>query len=168
MENKISDEDLHWLYYGDENEEIISKLINEKNKFKDFIQSLINKSNGLFESDLIVQFLRVIESDSSSKDPLLSFIDIKQLERLYELNTKYSLVKIKEIIKKETLEQYSKKLVIIKKIIQDNKYNYHIVKNTSIKKIFIEQCINEIEKQELNITIDQIFDIVEEIYYEGD
>jgi hypothetical protein len=169
MTKEISKEDLHWLYYGDETEEIISKLLNEKNKFRDFIKSLLTtKTNKLSESDLIIQFLKIIESGSSNKDKLLLFIDPEQLKRLCELNIKYKLVKPKEIIEKETLEEYSKKLVIIKKIIQNNKYNYNIIKNTSMKNVFIGQCKDQIGKQYLSITTKQIFDLVEEIYYEGE
>jgi hypothetical protein len=57
---KISQEDLNWLYFGDENEQIMDKLTNtyDKNlKFKKYIETLLIRQDLSFNIDKVFELI---------------------------------------------------------------------------------------------------------------
>jgi UDP-N-acetylglucosamine transferase subunit ALG13 len=92
---RILDEDLHWLYWGSEEEEIISKLLNEKNDLIKFIESL--STNSFYNHDIakiLTMFLTHLRNKEVTHESALitSHMNEGQIKRLWQLDHKYGLL----------------------------------------------------------------------------
>jgi hypothetical protein len=92
-EINISEKDLNWLLYGNENEQIISKLLNEENKFKEYI-NLVGEA---FRAEHLIIALNIIKIAYKDKNKILEakiiqYIPTKeQIERICYLVDKYHI-----------------------------------------------------------------------------
>jgi hypothetical protein len=94
-EPQISKEDLDWLYYGDEYHQIIAKLTNEENEFKNEIyKSMSETSNTLIET--LVIFIRNVYNDRYTRSYKRLFKNeinrLKILDQKYKLNEYYDII----------------------------------------------------------------------------
>jgi hypothetical protein len=163
---RLSDKDLHWLYWGSEEEEIISKLINEENKFKDFISNLKFIKPDLKEKDIFINILLSLKDEKSDlRNTINATMTDDQLKRLHILDKKYGLLYdlIMEQNKTETLNM--NKTNIIKAILQEYNENYEKLikelmlddKNNSEEKYkFIYRCKAKIQEKGYETNNDEI------------
>jgi hypothetical protein len=84
---QISKEDLNWLYWGDEINQIIATLTNEENKFKIFLE---NRTRVLVQEPTINNSLyNIISALKFNKNFQNFYLNKDQESRLYQLNEKY-------------------------------------------------------------------------------
>jgi hypothetical protein len=102
----ISKEDINWLLYGDESEQIIAKLINEENKFKEYI-NLIGEA---FNAENLIMALNIIKTVYEDKHEIytMKFIQYtptkEQVERVCHLVNKYNISEFADRYLKERKE----------------------------------------------------------------
>jgi hypothetical protein len=89
----ISKEDLNWLYWGNETEQIVAKLTNQKDNFENFLERKIKMHNAVNNgySLSINNFLYNIIDTLNARNDLYSNFNLSkdQVSRLYKLNEKY-------------------------------------------------------------------------------
>jgi hypothetical protein len=85
-EKIVSKEDINWLLNGDENEQIISKLLNEKSSLSNMVLNIMRTSPKLINDHLA---LILINSNSFIKSKTMTD---SQLQRLKELDKRYNLI----------------------------------------------------------------------------
>jgi hypothetical protein len=84
-EKVVSREDLNWLIWGDETDQIISKLLDEKSSLNSIINSVLRTSPNLINDHLaimVVNLESLITTNSLTKE---------QSQRLLQLDKKYNL-----------------------------------------------------------------------------
>jgi hypothetical protein len=95
-EKIVSNEDLNWLYYGDETNQIISKLTNEENKLKNEIDSFVNLTDNTVTLALAVVVHNMY--DKVNNKLFAKILKNDQIERLKILDKKYKLLEYYENI----------------------------------------------------------------------
>jgi hypothetical protein len=88
----MNQEDLNWLYFGDENQQIIDKLTNtydENLKLKKYIETLLARRDLNFNIDEVFELIiRRLEIKNKST---LKNITEDQINRLYVLKEKFNI-----------------------------------------------------------------------------
>jgi hypothetical protein len=144
---QISEKDLNWLFYDSEEEQIIAKLTNEENKFKNFILNIKSLKQKTNENIIFTSIILELQKETSDiKYELLKNISDNQLERLYILDKKYELLynhyyELRTKQKRRDMLNINK-TDIIRTILQGYNENY---KNL-IKKLILDDNNNSEEK----------------------
>jgi hypothetical protein len=118
-------EDLHWLYWGSEEEEIISKLINEKNDLIKFIETFL--LNNFYDHDvakILTMFLTHMRNEEETHEAslIISHMSKDQVKRLWQLDHKYGLLynyDYEEKLKQERVQQeHDTKINVIQEVLK--------------------------------------------------
>ena len=105
-EINISKKEMSWLLYGNESEHIIAKLLNEENKFKEYI-NLIEEA---FGAENLIMALNIIKTVYEDKHEIYTMKLIqytpteKQVERVCYLVNKYNISEFADRYLKERKE----------------------------------------------------------------
>jgi hypothetical protein len=173
---KISQKDLHWLYWGSEEEQIIAKLTNAENRFMKFISNL--KKNNTNENILFTNILLEIKKEGSDiKNAIFKEITDEQLQRLEILDKKYGLIynhdyELRQKQKRKDMLN-TNKTNIIKQIIEEiiKEYSHkHLIRVIMFDDVnlleqkyeFIYKCKAQIEKQGYSTYNDEIKELAKQ------
>jgi hypothetical protein len=86
---QITEQELNWLYYGDEINQVIGKLTNEENKLKNMIGQIISMGKNTIIEALSICAHNVYEEGYNQL--FIQLLESGQVERLKILDQKYNL-----------------------------------------------------------------------------
>jgi predicted RNA-binding protein with EMAP domain len=89
MNIEITEQELNWLYYGDEYHQIIGKLTNEENRLKSTMSEIMSIGNNTLIDALAICVKNIY--DKKYNKLFTQLLEEGQAERLKLLDQKYNL-----------------------------------------------------------------------------
>jgi hypothetical protein len=173
---QISDNNLEWLFFGDENQQIIDKLTNtydQNLKLKKYIYRKLKSQRYFDIHDVLVNIMLSLKGNLIDSKIVKSNITEDQEIRLNELDQKFGLLKNYDLPQKiKIIEQRKKdieqeKFNIIKNVIIENKYTHYHIMHTNKVVEFFNNCEIKLEQNNLRMTRNDMFHIADKIFKEG-
>jgi hypothetical protein len=168
----ISQEDLNYLYYKDENEQIIAKLLNYNTELEKIITTFYMQKkviNNDIKLKTVFKFILNFQHLISN----FSKIEEEQKNRFYEIANKYNIIYIQDLEIELVLSIKDIKFNIIKEFLKEHNLKIENIlahrkeknsENVKNKNILYKEYSELLAKNNITFSFDEFNSFIKEIY----